>query len=58
MIDMVLKNKTGVAYANDLTIFIIVYRVKGYQSDVDTSVWDIIYEISNSTVKFEAQVMK
>lgn len=38
MIDMVLKNKLGVAYAIDLTIFIIVYGVKGYQNDVDTSV--------------------
>lgn len=39
-------------------IFIIVYGVKGYQNDVDTSVWDRTYQIhlSNSTVKFEALV--
>ena len=38
MIDIVLKNRTGVAYVYNLTIFVIVDGVKGYQNDVDTSV--------------------
>ena len=38
MIDMVLKNKSGTDYTKDLTIFIIVYGVLGYQNDVETSV--------------------
>lgn len=44
IIDMVLKNKSGIAYANDLTaIFIVVYGVKGYHNDVDSSDWDRVY---------------
>ena len=38
MIDMVLKNKAGVSYANELTIFVIVYGVSGYVNNVNTSV--------------------
>ena len=41
---MVLKNKSGIAYANDLSaIFIVVYGVKGYHNDVDSSDWDRVY---------------
>ena len=53
MIDTVLKSKSGIAYANDLTIFIVIYGVKWCQNDVDTSVWDRVYELVNNTVKFK-----
>ena len=56
MIDMVLKNKAGVSYANELTIFVIVYGVSGYVNDVDTSVWDRLFEVTNNTIKFEAAI--
>ena len=55
-IDMVLKNKSGIAFANVLTIFIVIYGVKWYQNDVDTGVWDRVYELVNNTVKYEALV--
>ena len=56
MIDMVLKNKAGVSYANELTIFVIVYGVSGYVNNVDTSVWDKLFEVTNNTIKFEAAI--
>ena len=56
MIDMVLKNKAGVSYANELTIFVIVYGVSGYVNNVDTSVWDRLFEVTNNTIKFEAAI--
>ena len=56
MIDMVLKNKAGVSYANELTIFVIVYGVSGYVNNVDTSVWDRLFEVTNNTNKFEAAI--
>ena len=56
MIDTVLKSKSGIAYANDLTIFIVIYGVKWCQNDVDTSVWDRVYELVNNTVKYEVLV--
>ena len=56
MIDMILKNKAGIRYANNLTIFVIVYGVSGYQNDVPTSVWDRVFEIVDKTVKFETDL--
>ena len=56
MIDTVLKSKSGIAYANDLTIFIVIYGAKWCQNDVDTSVWDRVYELVNNTVKYEVLV--
>ena len=56
MIDMVLKNKAGVSYANELIIFVIVYGVSGYVNNVDTSVWDKLFEVTNNTIKFEAAI--
>ena len=56
MIDMVLKNKAGVSYTNELTIFVIVYGVSGYVNNVDTSVWDKLFEVTNNTIKFEAAI--
>ena len=56
MIDMVLKNKAGVSYTNELTIFVIVYGVSGYVNNVDTSVWDKLVEVTNNTIKFEAAI--
>ena len=56
MIDMVLKNKAGVSYANKLTIFVIVYGVSGYVNNVHTSVWDRLFEVTNNSIKFEATI--
>ena len=42
MIDMVLKNKSSISYTLDIRVFIIVYGVKEYHNDVDTSVRDIL----------------
>ena len=56
MTDMVLKNKAGVSYANKLTIFVIVYGVSGYVNNVNTSVWDRLFEVTNNSIKFEAPI--
>ena len=56
MIDMVLKNKAGISYANELTIFVIVYGVSGYVNNVHTSVWDRLFEVTNNSIKFEAVI--
>ena len=56
MIDMVLKNKAGVSYANKLTIFVIVYGVYGYVNNVNTSVWDRLFEVINNVIKVESTI--
>ena len=56
MIDMVLKNKTGISYANELTIFVIVYGLSGYFNNVNTSVWDRLFEVTNNSIKFETSI--
>ena len=56
MIDIVLKNKAGISYANELTIFVIVYGVSGYVNNVHTSVWDRLFEVTNNSIKFEAPI--
>ena len=58
MIDMVLKNKAGVSYANKLTIFVIVYGVSGYVNNViiNTSVWDRLFEVFNNVIKVESTI--
>ena len=56
MIDMVLKNKAGISYANELTIFVFVYCVSGYVNNVHTSVWDRLFEVTNNSIKFEAAI--
>ena len=56
MIDMVLKNKAGVSYANKLTIFVIVYGVSGYVNNVNTSVWDRLFEVINNVIKVESTI--
>lgn len=37
-------------------IFVAVYGVLGYQNNVETSVWDEVYEIVNSTVKLQTHI--
>ena len=56
MIDMVLKNKAGVSYANKLTIFVIVYGVSAYVNNVNTSVWDRLFEVINNVIKVESTI--
>jgi len=56
MIDMVLKSKAGISYANELTIFVIIYGVSGYVNNVHMSVWDRLFEVTKNTIKFEAAI--
>ena len=56
MIDMELKNKTGINYANELTIFVIVYGLSGYFNNVETSVWDRLFGVTNNSIKFETSI--
>ena len=56
MIDMVLKNKAGISYANELTIFVIVYGLSGYVNNVNTSVWDRLFEVINNVIKVESTI--
>ena len=56
MLDMALKNKAGISYANELTVFVIIYGISGYVNNVHTSVWDRLFEVGNNTIKFEAAI--
>ena len=47
MRDLVLQNKSSVAYSQDLVIHVIVYGISGYYSDVPLSMWDKKFEITN-----------
>lgn len=42
------KIKAGVGYTQDFQFFFVLYGVKGYQNDVQTSVWDkfVNYEMA------------
>ena len=52
MMDLVSKNKSGVAHAQDLTVYTIVYGIIGYHNDVPLSVWNKTYEITDGTPNF------
>ena len=56
MIDMHLENKSSISYTQDLQIFVVVYGVSVYQNNVATRVCDKVYEIVNSTIKFQTPV--
>ena len=47
MRDLVLQNKSILAYSQDLVIPVIVYGISGYYSDVPLSMWDKKFEITN-----------
>ena len=55
-IDITMKSKGGISYDPTTTIYVIVYGVSGHQNDVDSGVWDRVYYIENSAVKFEATI--
>ena len=55
-IDITLKNKSGVSYDAVTSIYVVVYRVSGYQNDVDWRIWDRVYLIQNKVVRFEADI--
>ena len=38
--DLLFKEKSGVAYAQDFVIRVIVYGILGHRNDVLLSVWD------------------
>ena len=54
--DLVLKNKLGVAYAQDLVIHVRVYGISGYHNNVLLCVcvclWNENYEISAGALNF------
>ena len=52
MMDLVSKNKSGVAYTQDEVIRNIVYGILGYHSDVPPNVRDKKSEITNGTLNF------
>ncbi|PFX22330.1 Hsp70/Hsp90 co-chaperone CNS1 [Stylophora pistillata] len=56
MFDIIMKKKTGVAYAQNLTVYVVVYGIKGYHDNVPTSVYDGIYNLNNGTVEFDTDV--
>ena len=39
MTNLVSKNKSDVAHAQDLVVHIVVYGISGYQNDVPLGVW-------------------
>ena len=51
MMDLVSKNKSGVAHAQDLTVYTIVYGIIGYHNDIPLSVMKT-YEITDGTPNF------
>ena len=53
---MVLKNKSGITYSQDLQVFVVVYGVLGYHNDVSASVWDKIYTVTNGVINFNEKV--
>lgn len=50
MTDMVLKNKSGISYTQDLVILVIVYGISGFHNNVLLSVWDKNHEMTNGTL--------
>ena len=52
IIDLVLKNKSGVAYAQYLVVRIILYGILGYRNDFPSSVGDRKFEITDDTHNF------
>ena len=52
MMDLALKNKSGVAYAQYLVVRIILYGILGYRNDVPSIVRDKKFEITNGTLNF------
>ena len=54
MMDLVLKNKSGLGYAQYLVVHIVVYGISVYHIvyDVPLSVWDKKYEITSDTLNF------
>lgn len=46
MVDVVMKNKSGQAYDQELDIWVVVYGSKGYYNDLPIQdVWDVLYSI-------------
>ena len=52
MMDLALKNKSGVAYAPYLVVRIILHGICEYRNDVPASVRDKKFEITNGTLNF------
>ena len=48
--DLVFKERSGGAYAQDFVIRVIVYGILGHRNDVLLSVWDKKFEITNDTL--------
>ena len=48
--DLVLKERSGGAYAQDFVIRVIVYGILGHRYDVLLSLWDKKFEITNGNL--------
>jgi len=57
-IGITLENKSGVSYDSVTTIHVVVCRVSGHQNNVDSGIWDRVYLIENTVMKFEAGINK
>ena len=55
-IDIALKNKVGVSYDPNTTIYVVVYGVTGHQNDVSTLVWDSAFALENKALKLKANI--
>jgi len=55
-INITLKNKSGVSYDPSTINYVAVYGVSGHQNEVDSPIWDRVYYIENSAVRFEADI--
>ena len=56
MTDMILKNKSGISYTQDLQVFVVIYGVLGHHNDVSASVWNKIYRVTNGSINFDEKV--
>ncbi|KAL9986234.1 hypothetical protein ACROYT_G000345 [Oculina patagonica] len=55
-VDIVLKMKSGNAYVPKLQTYIVIYGIKGYQSNVDPRIYDQLYYVENDRIAFNASI--
>ncbi|KAL9964620.1 hypothetical protein ACROYT_G028283 [Oculina patagonica] len=55
-VDIVLKMKSGNAYVSKLQTYIVIYGIKGYQSNVDPRIYDQLYYVENDRIAFNASI--
>ncbi|KAL9955875.1 hypothetical protein ACROYT_G037268 [Oculina patagonica] len=55
-VDIVLKMKSGNVYVPKLQTYIVIYGIKGYQSNVDPRIYDQLYYVENDRIAFNASI--